>query len=53
MIKRTLYFSNPAYLKTKDDQLVFESTDSKYCCDKNETSANKHYKSIAGNSIIK
>ena len=27
MIKRTLYFGNPAYLKTKDDQLVFESTD--------------------------
>jgi len=25
MIKRTLYFGNPAYLKTKDDQLVFES----------------------------
>ena len=27
MIKRTLYFGNPAYLKTKDEQLVFESTD--------------------------
>ncbi|MFN0083728.1 MAG: type II CRISPR-associated endonuclease Cas1 [Ferruginibacter sp.] len=27
MIKRTLYFGNPAYLKTKNDQLVFESTD--------------------------
>ncbi len=25
MIKRTLYFGNPAYLKTKDEQLVFES----------------------------
>jgi len=25
MIKRTLYFGNPAYLKTKDDQLVFQS----------------------------
>lgn len=25
MIKRTLYFSNPAYLKTKNEQLVFES----------------------------
>ena len=24
MIKRTLYFGNPAYLKTKDDQLVVE-----------------------------
>jgi CRISPR-associated protein Cas1 len=24
MIKRTLYFGNPAYLKTKDDQLIFE-----------------------------
>ncbi len=24
MIKRTLYFGNPAYLKTKDEQLVFE-----------------------------
>ena len=28
MIKRTLYFGTPAYLKTKDDQLVFESADS-------------------------
>jgi CRISPR-associated protein Cas1 len=27
MIKRTLYFGNPAYLKTKDEQLVFESID--------------------------
>jgi CRISP-associated protein Cas1 len=27
MIKRTLYFGNPAYLKTKDEQLVFESVD--------------------------
>jgi CRISPR-associated protein Cas1 len=27
MIKRTLYFGNPAYLKTKDEQLVFESSD--------------------------
>ena len=27
MIKRTLYFGNPAYLKTKDEQLVFESTE--------------------------
>ena len=27
MIKRTLYFGSPAYLKTKDEQLVFESTD--------------------------
>ncbi len=27
MIKRTLYFGNPAYLKTKDEQLIFESTD--------------------------
>ncbi len=25
MIKRTLYFANPAYLKTKNEQLVFES----------------------------
>lgn len=25
MIKRTLYFGNPAYLKTKDEQLIFES----------------------------
>lgn len=25
MIKRTLYFGNPAYLKTRDEQLVFES----------------------------
>jgi CRISP-associated protein Cas1 len=25
MIKRTLYFSNPSYLKTKNEQLVFES----------------------------
>ena len=24
MIKRTLYFGNPAYLKTKDEQLVFD-----------------------------
>jgi len=24
MIKRTLYFGNPAYLKTKGEQLVFE-----------------------------
>lgn len=28
MIKRTLYFGNPAYLKTKDEQLVFQSEDS-------------------------
>jgi CRISPR-associated protein Cas1 len=28
MIKRTLYFGNPAYLKTKDEQLVFENIDS-------------------------
>jgi CRISP-associated protein Cas1 len=27
VIKRTLYFGNPAYLKTKDEQLVFESAD--------------------------
>lgn len=27
MIKRTLYFGNPAYLKTKDEQLVFQSED--------------------------
>ncbi len=27
MIKRTLYFGNPAYLKTKDEQLVFEGGD--------------------------
>ncbi|MEO8771775.1 MAG: type II CRISPR-associated endonuclease Cas1 [Ferruginibacter sp.] len=27
MIKRTLYFGNPAYLKTKDEQLVFHSED--------------------------
>jgi CRISPR-associated protein Cas1 len=27
MIKRTLYFGNPAYLKTKDEQLVFEGID--------------------------
>jgi hypothetical protein len=25
MIKRTLYFGNSAYLKTKNEQLVFES----------------------------
>jgi CRISPR-associated protein Cas1 len=25
MIKRTLYFSTPSYLKTKDEQLVFEN----------------------------
>jgi CRISP-associated protein Cas1 len=25
MIKRTLYFSNPSYLKTRNEQLVFES----------------------------
>lgn len=27
MIKRTLYFGNPAYLKTKDEQLVIEMCD--------------------------
>lgn len=27
MIKRTLYFGNPAYLKTNNEQLVFESID--------------------------
>ncbi len=27
MIKRTLYFGNPAYLKTKDEQLVIETQD--------------------------
>lgn len=27
MIKRTLYFGTPAYLKTKDEQLVFTSAD--------------------------
>ncbi len=27
MIKRTLYFGNPAYLKTRDEQLIFESTE--------------------------
>lgn len=27
MIKRTLYFGNPAYLKTKDEQLFFEAPD--------------------------
>src|SRR6267142_1673656 len=27
MIKRTLYFGSPAYLKTHMDQLVFESTE--------------------------
>jgi CRISPR-associated protein Cas1 len=27
MIKRTLFFGSPAYLKTKDEQLVFESTE--------------------------
>ena len=28
MIKRTLYFGNPAYLKTRDEQLVLEAQDS-------------------------
>ncbi len=28
MIKRTLYFGNPAYLKTQNEQLVFEATES-------------------------
>jgi hypothetical protein len=27
MIKRTLYFGTPSYLKTKDEQLVFESAE--------------------------
>ena len=27
MIKRTLYFGKPAYLKTKDEQLIFQSED--------------------------
>ncbi len=27
MIKRTLYFGNPAYLKTRNEQLIFESPD--------------------------
>jgi len=27
MIKRTLYFGSPAYLKTRDEQLIFESAD--------------------------
>ena len=27
MIKRTLYFGSPAYLKTENEQLVFQSTD--------------------------
>jgi len=27
MIKRTLYFGSPAYLRTKDEQLVFESVE--------------------------
>ena len=27
MIKQTLYFGNPAYLKTKSEQLIFESTE--------------------------
>ena len=27
MIKRTLYFGTPAYLKTKEEQLVFESAE--------------------------
>ncbi len=25
IIKRSIYFGNPAYLKTKDEQLIFES----------------------------
>ena len=29
MIKRTLLFSNPAYLKTRDEQLVFEHAETK------------------------
>ncbi len=28
MIKRTLYFGNPAYLKTSNEQLVIEMLDS-------------------------
>ncbi|NCI47377.1 type II CRISPR-associated endonuclease Cas1 [Sediminibacterium soli] len=28
MIKRTLYFGNPAYLKTQNEQLVYEAVDS-------------------------
>ncbi len=28
MIKRTLYFGNPAYLKTSNEQLVIEMHDS-------------------------
>lgn len=28
MIKRTLYFGNPAYLKTTNEQLVIEMRDS-------------------------
>lgn len=27
MIKRTLYFGNPTYLKTKDEQFFFEGPD--------------------------
>ena len=29
MIKRTLYFGTPAYLKTKDEQLVFENAETR------------------------
>jgi hypothetical protein len=25
MIKRTIYFNNPAYLKTKDEQLIIKT----------------------------
>jgi len=27
MVKRTLYFGNPAYLKTKTEQLIIEKQD--------------------------
>lgn len=27
MVKRTLYFGNPAYLKTKTEQLIIESAE--------------------------
>lgn len=58
MIKRTLYFGNPPYLKTKNKQLVFEAVrygNKRFCCGSfkvvNNPYANFYYKIIDGSAF--
>jgi CRISPR-associated protein Cas1 len=53
MIKRTLYFSNPAYLSKKDEQLVIKlPEEKKEKDDRSESDPNQKYKERGNENII-